>query len=333
MAWRNLWSLSAPFLVFVVVGLFAKESRRAAVFTLLPTLSFVGLWVLISDETNYVMRFRYPVLPMVLLGSVAVTMALRPASSLLTRPAAAWVLSLAVAGSLAAYQHSRFRSVATKRMGLYDAALVLREVGRRDYTLATTEAGLLPLYSSWRAVDAWGLNDAWIAHNGGITEEYLERYRPEVILFHAYFSPETPDTGPKVEARSLGLPWYRMVMTLKRYAEKNDYALAAVYGRNASAHVVVVRVPGVAAVNRGEDIAVLLGVALQDHHHSIPGGTERALLDAGTALRRLGREVRVEHDHLGPVAVEVVLGDLALVGDPGVVQAPGIHRAPGRVQG
>ena len=233
MAWRNLWALSLPFTVLLVAGLLIRSTRRAAVFTLLPTLAFVGLWVLISDETNYVMRFRYPVLPMVLLGSVAVTMALRPAWSRLTRPAVAWVLSLAVAGSLAAYQHSRFRSVATKRMGLYDAALVLREVGRRDYTLATTEAGLLPLYSSWRAVDAWGLNDAWIAHNGGITEEYLERYRPEVILFHAYFSPETPDTGPKVEARSLGLPWYRMVMTLKRYAEKNDYALAAVYGRNA----------------------------------------------------------------------------------------------------
>ena len=68
--------------------------------------------------------------------------------------------------------------------------------------MATTEAGLLPLYSTWSAVDAWGLNDAFIASNGGITEEYLDRYRPEVIVFHAYFSPETPQTGPRVEGRS-----------------------------------------------------------------------------------------------------------------------------------
>ena len=210
-----------------------RATRRAAVFTLLPTLAFVGLWVLISDETNYVMRFRYPILPAVLLGSVAVGMGLRNAWSGLARPAVAWGLSLVTAGGLVAYQHARFRYVATKRMGLYDAALELRDFARRDYTLATTEAGLLPLYSNWRAVDAWGLNDAWIARNGGITEEYLERYRPEVILFHAYFSPETPDTGPKVEARSLGRDWYRMVITLKRYAEHNDYTLAAVYGRNA----------------------------------------------------------------------------------------------------
>ena len=118
-------------------------------------------------------------------------------------------------------------------MGLYDAALVLRDYSRRNYALATTEAGPLPLYSTWRAVDAWGLNDAFIAHHGGITEEYLDRYRPEVIVFHAYFSPETPQEGRRVEARSLGPGWYRMVTTLKGYAERNGYVLAAVFGRNA----------------------------------------------------------------------------------------------------
>ena len=118
-------------------------------------------------------------------------------------------------------------------MGLYDAALILRDYSRRNYALATTEAGLLPLYSTWRAVDAWGLNDAFIAHHGGVTEEYLDRYRPEVIVFHAYFSPETPQEGRRVEERSLGPAWYRMVTTLKGYAERNGYVLAAVFGRNA----------------------------------------------------------------------------------------------------
>ena len=91
-------------------------------------------------------------------------------------------------------------------MGLYDAALVLRDYQRRNYALATTEAGLLPLYSTWRAVDAWGLNDAWIAHHGGITEEYLDRYRPEVIVFHAYFSPETPAAGLASRSARSGPP-------------------------------------------------------------------------------------------------------------------------------
>jgi len=240
MAWRDLFRLTLPFLAVVVAGLFLKATRRAAAFTLLPITAFVVLWVLISDETNYVMRFRYPILPVVLLGFAGVAgpllaplARLLPSSSPIVRQVAAWTLALVTSVGLSAYQHSRFRHVAPKRMGLYDAALVLRDYSRRNYALATTEAGLLPLYSTWRAVDAWGLNDAWIAHHGGVTEEYLDRYRPEVIVFHAYFSPETPQSGPRVEGRSLGPGWYRMVMTLKAYAKKNGYALAAVFGRDA----------------------------------------------------------------------------------------------------
>ncbi len=80
-------------------------------------------------------------------------------------------------------------------------------------------------------MDAWGLNDSHVAHSGGIDEAYLERYRPELIVIHAYFSPGVPDHGRGVETRSLGPRWYAMVMTLKRYAESNGYTLAACFGR------------------------------------------------------------------------------------------------------
>jgi hypothetical protein len=240
MAWRNLWELSPPFVVVVAAGLLARQTRRLAVFTLLPVAAFVSLWVLISDETNYVMRFRYPILPVVLVGFAGVMAQLARPRALspdpdpgLWRSRASWAVALVVAVGFAGFQHVRYRHIAPKRMGLYDAALILRDYSRRNYALATTEAGLLPLYSTWRAVDAWGLNDAFIAHHGGVTEEYLDRYRPEVIVFHAYFSPETPQEGRRVEERSLGPAWYRMVTTLKGYAERNGYILAAVFGRNA----------------------------------------------------------------------------------------------------
>ena len=239
-AWRDLFRLTLPFLTVLVAGLLLKATRRAALFVLLPVTAFVVLWVLISDETNYVMRFRYPILPIVLLGFAGIAgpmlvplRRLLPSSSPLFRVVTAWTLALMAAAGLVAHQHSRFRHVAPRRMGLHGAALVLRDYWRRNYALATTEAGLLPLYSTWRAIDTWGLNDAWIAHHGGITADYLDRYRPEVIVFHAFFSPETPDSGPRVEGWSLGPEWYRMVMTLKTYAERNGYTLAAVYGRHA----------------------------------------------------------------------------------------------------
>jgi arabinofuranosyltransferase len=231
-SWRNLWSLGLPFLAVLMLGPFFRATRRIAILTLAPILAFVGLFVLISDETNYVMRFRYPVLPAILIGWTAVWQgALAPRFARSSRLVTAATLVATV--GLGFYQHQRFRHVEPRKMGLYDAALVLRDYSKYNYALVTTEAGLLPLYSTWRAVDAWGLNDQFVAHHGEITPEYLDRYRPEVILFHAYFSPGTPETGARVENRSLGPAWYKMVMTLKGYAERNGYVLAAVFGRNA----------------------------------------------------------------------------------------------------
>lgn len=233
-SWKNLWALSAPFVWLLPLGLVVKHARRAALFVTLPVVAFVTLFLLISDETNYVMRFRYPVLPVLLVGCIPVAQALhqRWRGSRVLPARAGATLALAAASLLAVTQHRAYHFVAPQRMGLYDAALVLHDYASRGFTLVTTEAGLVPLVSEWRAVDAWGLNDQYIAHHGGIDESYLDRYRPELILFHAYFSPRVPDHGERVETRSLGRPWYRMVMTLKAYAESRGYELAACFGRN-----------------------------------------------------------------------------------------------------
>jgi hypothetical protein len=237
-SWKNLWALAFPFILLLPLGLLLRSARRAALFVTVPVVLFVSLFILISDETNYVMRFRYPILPVLLLGCVPVARALRarlaetwpgPRAS---PPWASAAVALMVAASLAVWQHHSYRFVAPRRIGLYDAALVLRDYAPRGFSLVTTEAGLLPLYSEWRAVDAWGLNDAYIAHRGVLDEAYLDRYRPEVIVFHAFFSPGAPEHGERVETRSLGRAWYRMVMTLKGYAESRGYELAACYGRH-----------------------------------------------------------------------------------------------------
>ncbi|HXY38238.1 MAG TPA: hypothetical protein VEQ10_01125 [Vicinamibacteria bacterium] len=238
MAWRDLWRLGLPFLLLPLLGLLVRGARRASLFVLTPVALFVALWVLISDETNYLMRFRQPVVPVLLLGSVPVAQALgrrlRGAWPSPRLPAAAgWVAALAVASALGWSEHRAYRYIAPERMGLYDAARVLHDYAPRGFALATTESGLLPLYSEWRALDAWGLNDAWVAHHGGIDEAYLDRYRPEVMMVHAYFSPGVAKNGPRVENRALGPAWYRMVTTMIGYAERHDYRLAACFGRDA----------------------------------------------------------------------------------------------------
>ena len=110
---------------------------------------------------------------------------------------------------------------------------MLRDYAARGFALVTTEAGLPPLVSEWRAVDAWGLNDQYVAHHtAASTRPTWSAIGPRLIVFHAYFSPRVVDHGERVETRSLGRPWYRMVMTLKGYAGKHGYVLAACFGRN-----------------------------------------------------------------------------------------------------
>jgi len=78
-------------------------------------------------------------------------------------------------------------------------------------------------YSGWRAIDGWGLNDEEIARTGRLTEEYLERSRPALIVFHAYSSPIMP-------LRRVPDRWDAMVLLLRDFAEARRYRLAASFG-------------------------------------------------------------------------------------------------------
>jgi hypothetical protein len=230
----NVMRLGGPFLAVLVAGAAWPAARRAALAALMPVAGFTLMWVLVTDETNYFMRFRHPILPVILVSWVPVAQAFAralPFPQAARRRAAAGAAVVASAG-LAYWQHLRYGYIEPQRMGLYDVATMLRAHKQDGYTIATTEAGLLPLYSEWRAIDAWGLNDAWIAHHGGITEEYLDRYRPEVIALHAYFSPVAPPEGLAAAGRGLGPAWFEMVTTMQRYAVSRGYRLAAVFGRN-----------------------------------------------------------------------------------------------------
>jgi hypothetical protein len=232
---RNVALQGGPLLAVLAVGLLVRATRRASLLVLLPVVAFAALWVLVSDETVEFIRYGYTILPVIVIGWVPVAQAF--ARTVWDRWTFPWALTFALgllaAVGLVAWQHQRFAHLVPARIGLYDVGLALRAYESRGYTMVVTEAGLLPLYSRWRAIDAWGLNDRWIARHGPITEEYLARERPEVILAHAYFSPGVPQEGEKVERRGFGVGWYRMVRVLQRFAEGRGYVLAAVMGRHA----------------------------------------------------------------------------------------------------
>jgi len=200
---------------------------RSTIFTSIPVIGFISMWVLLSNEMNYLWRFQYPILPVMLMTWPLLIDGIKQnfygSEEKIAFFKAPIVIAILLLGTGLVWNQANRWQINYQSDGRFEVAEYLSKFANQHYTIATTEAGLLPLYSGWQAVDAWGLNDVWIAHNGGITKEYLEKTRPEVIMFHADFSP----IYPKKEA---GDAWGSMLMTLDAYARENGYILAAAYG-------------------------------------------------------------------------------------------------------
>jgi arabinofuranosyltransferase len=233
---RNAFILGLPYtpLAWLMVpGLIMKKARRAVLFALIPVVGYTLIWVLLSSETNYMMRFQYPLMPVILISWPALILPQIIGSGFANRnrdrrAAAVAIIVLVFAAGLIVRQkefHGHYDYSQPFRDGRYDVAMMLSEYGDRGYTIATTEAGLLPLYSHWRAIDAWGLNDQYIAHKGQVSELYLDLNKPEVIMVHAFFSPKSP---PSADAGDRS--WQAMTLVLDGYAKERGYTLAAAFG-------------------------------------------------------------------------------------------------------
>jgi len=222
-----------PFILLYPLSLRSREGAREALFSLVPVGLFTSIWVLLSNEMNFLGRFQYPAAMVVLLSWPGLLPHVvgdweLPRFAELDRRARALLLALVV---LAVFGHDTATFEKKKRMSaenghLAIARLLARYQGK-GYRLATTEAGILPLYSGWRTIDTWGLNDQEIAHQGTITARRLEAFDPDVIVFHAPFSPvlEKGCAGPEF------IPgWNEMTSRLKQFATQHHYRLVAAYG-------------------------------------------------------------------------------------------------------
>jgi len=247
----NMFRLAAPFWLAFILGFRSSKTTRQTLAFLIPIVGFASAFALISNEMNFGGRFQYAIVPVILLSWYPLVDGLgREIGFSWPLPAEAWAergrslrvrgawIAAAVAASFMLVLYSSFQKcyLMTGQQscdqpvngdGRYDIASILADYQGKGYVIATSEAGLLPFYSGWAAIDTWGLNDAWIAHHGDITPQYLDQYKPNLIVFHAYYSPLVP---PRLIDKNLAQDWFRMTIILKDYAESRGYILAAVFG-------------------------------------------------------------------------------------------------------
>jgi len=201
------------------VAHYSANLRWWTTIALIPLVGYTAIWILIQDFMNYLMRFQYVLLPIACmvwplpfvpaLGSPRMQRSFAGTRRLLTV-----VLGTALVVGSIGLQRSLMTVKGRFHDGRFDMARMLNEYSGRGYTMATTEAGLLPYYSEWNAVDVYGYNDRWIAHHG-LTEEYLDRRPPELVVIAGTY----PLSG--------GRP---AIGVLEQYVERNNYVLAAAYG-------------------------------------------------------------------------------------------------------
>ncbi len=229
----HVCELCWPTLPAFILGLRKYETRKLVIATAIPIVLFTLIWVLLSDEMNYMMRFQLAVFPIALmswplfirgLGSE-----LKLTVSAFDRPMRRTITLLAVAGAAFAFAimyRIEQRGMAPGNDNRYAVAQALSGYDHH-YVIASTEAGLLPFYSQWISLDTWGLNDQWIAHHGTITLEYLNRWQPEVIALHE-------QVVHRAWSYSNWEPWFKnwdaMLSVVNRYAKLKHYILAAAIG-------------------------------------------------------------------------------------------------------
>lgn len=234
----NTLRLSLPVAFAFILAFRAKETTKTALVYLIPILGFAAAFGLVSDEMNFGARFQYAIVPLALLSWIPLVRGFNFhwLNQLSLRERGVYVIAfVGLSAGILYYSwfqtcfmalHQQRCEAPYERDGRLEMAKMLAEFRGKGYVMAVTEAGLLPYYSGWDAVDTWGLNDQHIAHNG-LTVEYLDERKPHIIMFHDYFSPLVP---PRLTEANLAQRWFGMTILLKTYAEENDYELAAVFG-------------------------------------------------------------------------------------------------------
>jgi len=234
---ENTITFVNAYLVIIFLGILTVGTRKRTMFCLMPITAFTCLWVLMSNEMNHLYRFQYAIFPIINMSWPFIVVGLinqEFVQKLWNRQIVKFsgvTLAVLFFCFFSLRLHRYFENEAHSLMFQdpnYTVARSLKRFADLNYTMAVSEGGVLPLYSGWRCTDMWGLNDIWITHHGGVTSDYLNRSRPELIMFHAPLHAERPlRFSVNEDWWNLGKPWCSMVQVASQYANIKRYELVA----------------------------------------------------------------------------------------------------------
>lgn len=237
---RIFVELLLPLLPLAGLGIRSRAAFRQLSIWLITVVPFTAIWMIVSLDNNHFSRFQYVMVPLSLL-SLGGVVAVWWNGLKREQPQLVQQLKLPLIGAsvllfgITIFYNMHLYVAPFSNVGGQQLALRLKPYASKNYTMVVTEAGDIPFYSEWRAIDAYGLNDAYIAHhnNGIVSEAYLEKYRPEIIMYRVWAEYRSVK---EFEAQSGGDPvpstdkLTEDDIILNRYAVRHGYILAALWG-------------------------------------------------------------------------------------------------------
>jgi arabinofuranosyltransferase len=239
---RGLVEMLLPVLPLAAMGLRSRAAFRQMTMWLITVVPFTAVWMMISLDNNHFSRFQYVMVPlsMLAIGGMAADWWREQEAGGRVKEDLKFAVGAVLVGLFVCgiYYNMHLYLKPFSNRGAQDLAARLKPYAAKNYTMVVTEAGDLPFYSEWRAIDAFGLNDAYVAHhkNKLLTEEYLDTYRPEIILYRVW-GEYTGVQGFQAQLGKLDDTDFHSSdfliandMLLDRYARKRGYVLAAIWG-------------------------------------------------------------------------------------------------------
>lgn len=216
-------------LIFVIATyiLFSKYGDERELLSLLPlilgTSLFLVLWVFVEPIQNELWRFQLPILSAIAVSFIQAT---RESTPLVTPEADGLQIgiSIVVVILLVTFPLNTIPdAAAVDRFGTPEDRIhvgqSLNSHADEDYKMFITEAGALPYYSEWYAVDDIGLNNQTIAENG-LSTEFISEYDPDLISLIGYWEEGALSNERPTSAQFLN--------------ESDEYVLVAVIERTES---------------------------------------------------------------------------------------------------
>lgn len=205
----NVVRLTYIFMLPVLASLVVRQVRSRAVTICLVVFTWTSIWVLLSNEMNFVGRFQFGIVPVIAIMSAPLIPALRKS---VVEASWTWLpnekaVSIAVLVTLLLLLGWTLRQEAKPSLGrlvtaqanlnfgIHENLSAALAVSGQPGKVAVSEAGYVAWKSGWVTTDLWGLNDKQIAHEGFLSEQQLLELRPEVVFTHLCY-----DNGPKFSA-------------------------------------------------------------------------------------------------------------------------------------